>query len=62
MGQMKIAFIGGGKNSAIGKVHAISSQMDKKFKLDNSKNENIAKFLFSKATVPRSYRMIGNLI
>jgi len=36
--------------------------MDKKFKLDNSKNENIAKFLFSKAPVPRSYRMIGNLI
>ncbi len=35
--------------------------MEKKFKLDKLKNENIAKFLFSKAPVPRSYRMIGNL-
>ena len=35
--------------------------MDQKFKLDKSKNENIAKFLFTKAPVPRSYRMIGNL-
>jgi hypothetical protein len=34
--------------------------MEKKFKLDKSKNENIAKFLFSKVPVPRSYRMIGN--
>jgi len=36
--------------------------MDKKFKLDQYKKENIDKFLFTKAPVPRSYRMIGNLI
>lgn len=35
--------------------------MDKKFRLDQYKKENIEKFLFTKAPVPRSYRMIGNL-
>lgn len=34
--------------------------MEKKFKLDQFKKENIEKFLFTKAPVPRSYRMIGN--
>ena len=33
MSPLRIAFIGGGINSAIGRVHAISSQMDGKFKL-----------------------------
>jgi len=36
--------------------------MEKKFKLDQYKQENIERFLFTKAPVPRSYRMIGNLI
>ena len=34
--------------------------MEKKFKLDQFKKENIERFLFTKAPVPRSYRMIGN--
>lgn len=33
--------------------------MDHKFKLDQYKKENIDKFLFTKAPVPRSHRMIG---
>lgn len=36
--------------------------MDKKFKLDQYKKENIERFLFTKAPVPRSYRMIGKFV
>ena len=36
--------------------------MEKKFKMDQFKKENIDKFLFTKAPVPRSYRMIGNFL
>jgi len=36
--------------------------VEKKFKLDQYKQTNIDKFLFTKAPVPRSYRMIGKII